>query len=62
MSSKIVLIKMVTILMISSKVATVGLLKIKVLWNKGYDVIISGNGVTNKLLSRDSNYTVDLVM
>ena len=30
----------------------------KVFWNKGYDVIIS---VTNKILSRDSNYRCDHV-
>ena len=46
---------MVTILMMSAKMATLGLLKIKVFWNKGYDVIISVNDVTNKTLSRDSN-------
>ena len=50
---------MVTILMISAKLAT---LKIKVFWNKGYDVIVSVRDVTNKVLSCDSNYIVDLVM
>ena len=50
---------MVTILMISAKLAT---LKIKVFWNKGYDVIVSVRDVTNKVLSCDSNYTVDVVM
>ena len=30
------------ILMMSAKVATLGLLTIKVFWNRGYDVIISG--------------------
>ena len=53
---------MVTILMMSAKMATLGLLKIKVFWNKGYDVIISVHDVTNKILSRDSNYIVDVVM
>ena len=54
---------MVTILMVSAKiVVTPGLLKIKAFWNKGYDVIISVHEVTNKILSRDSNYIVDLVM
>ena len=38
---KIVLINMITILMISTKMATLALLKIKVFWSKGYDVIIS---------------------
>ena len=32
---------MVVILMLSVKLATPGLLKIKVFWNKGYDVIIA---------------------
>ena len=45
--------------MISAKMATLGLLKIKVRWNKGYDVIMS---VTNRNLSRDSSYIVDVVM
>ena len=54
---------MVTILMISTKIATLGLLKIKVLWNKVYDVIIFVHGVTNKtLLLSQSNYIVDVVM
>ena len=42
--------------------ATPGLLKITVFWDKGYDVIISVNDVTNKILWRDSNYVVDLFM
>ena len=48
--------------MMSAKMATPGLLKIKVFWNKGYDVIIYVHDVTNKILSRDSNYIVDVVM
>ena len=40
MSLKIVLIDIVTILMMSAKMATLSILKIKVFWNKGYDVII----------------------
>ena len=48
--------------MMSVKLATLGLLKIKVLFNKGYDVIISVHDVTNKILLRDSNYIVDVVM
>ena len=32
---------MIAILMTSAKLATLGLLKIKVFWNKGYDDIIS---------------------
>ena len=41
---------------------TLGLLKRKVFWNKGYDVIISVHDVTNKILSHASNYDVDVVM
>ena len=46
----------------SAKIATPDLLKITVFWNKGYDVIISVDDVTNKILSRDSNYIVDAFM
>ena len=53
---------MITILLMSAKTATLGLLKIKVFWSKGYDVIISTNDLTNKILSRDSYYIVDAVM
>ena len=52
---------MVAVLM-SPKLATLGLLKIKVFWNKGYDAIISAHDVTNIILSRKSNYIVDVVM
>ena len=48
--------------MMLAKVATEGLLKIKVFWNKGYDITIFDHDVTNKILSRDSNYIVDMVM
>ena len=47
---------------ISAKMAIPGLLKITVFWNEGYDVIISVHDVTNKILSRNSNYIVDVVM
>ena len=53
---------MVTILMISTKMTTLKLLKIKVFRNNSYDAMISPHYVTNKVLSRDSNYFVDLVM
>ena len=42
--------------MMSAKLATPVLLKIKIFRNKGYDVIIRNCDVTN------SNYIVDLVM
>ena len=45
----------------SVKMATQGLLKTKVFWNKGYEVIISVQDVTNKFLSRDSNYITDVI-
>ena len=53
---------MVTILMMSEKIDTPGLLKIKVFLNKGYYVIISLYDINNKILSLDSNYIVDVVM
>ena len=53
---------MVTILMMSAKMAILGYLKIRVFWNKGYDVIISVHDVTNRFLSRDSNYIIHVVM
>ena len=49
---------MVTILMMSAKLATPGHLKIKTFQNKGYNVIILDYDVTNKTLSRESNYIV----
>ena len=42
--------------------ATPSLLKIKVFSKNSYDVIIYVHDVTNKILSRDSNYIVDVVM
>ena len=42
--------------------ATLGLLKIKVFWSKGYAVIIFIYGVIKENVSRESNYTVDVVM
>ena len=54
--------KKVISLIMSAKMASQGLLKIVVFWDKGYDVIIYDHDVTNKILSLDSNYIVDLVM
>ena len=48
--------------MVSRKLNTLGLLKVKVFWNKGYGVISSIYAVTNKILSIYSNFIVDLVM
>ena len=58
----IVLIKMVKILMMSAKMATPGLLRIKIFLNKRYYVIYSVCDVNNKILLHDSNYIVDVVM
>ena len=59
---KVVLINMIAILMMSAKLVTLYLLKIKIFWNKEYDDIISVHDVTKVFLSRDSNYIVDVVM
>ena len=49
---------MVTILMMSAKMATPRLPKINVFWNKLYDVITSVHDITNKF----SDYFVDVIM
>ena len=36
--------------------------RIKVFWNKGYDVKNFVHDVTNNILSRESNYIVDVIM
>ena len=53
---------MVAILMMSAKLATVDLLKIKAFWYKGCDLLISIHDATKRLLSRDWNYIVNVVM
>ena len=53
---------MVKILMMSAKIATAALLKIKVFSNKGYYVTYFVYDVTNKFFSHDSNYIVDVFM
>ena len=53
---------MATILMMSAKMATLGLLKTKVFWNKCYDVMISVRDVTNNMLSLDSNHIAYMIM
>ena len=42
--------------MMSAKLATTSLVKIKIFRNKGHDVIIIDYNVNNKILSRDSTY------
>ena len=46
---------MAAVLIMSVKLVTLGLLKIKEFWNKGYDVIISVHDATIKILARDSH-------
>ena len=52
----------VTILMMSAKLASPVLLKLKEFQTKCYDVIILDYDVTNNIFSRDSNYVVDVGM
>ena len=61
-SLRIGLINIVTILMMSAKMAALGLLRIKVFWNKGSSIIISVHDLTNKILSRDSYYITDVII
>ena len=61
-SSKIFIINMLPVLIMSAKLDSLGLLKIKVFQNSGYDVTIPDYNVTNKILIRESNYIIGLVM
>ena len=47
--------------MVSAKLDTLDLLKIEAFSNKSYDIIIFVHDVTNKILSHESNYIVDMV-
>ena len=58
----IFLIYIVTILMISAKMATLSLLTVKVFWNKGHDLILFVHGVNKKLLSWYSDCIVVFVI
>ena len=57
-----ILINMATISMMSAKMATLDLLKVKISWNKSYDIIIFVHDVTHKVLSLESNYIIDVAM
>ena len=48
--------------MMSAKLAIPGHLKITVFWNKGCDTIIPVDDITNKTLSHDLSYIVDVFM
>ena len=54
--------KIVMILKMSAKLAALGLLRIRLFRNERYDVIIYDHDVNSKILSRESNYIVDMVM
>ena len=55
---------MVIIFIMSAKMTTLDLVKIKLYQNKVYDVIntFQDADVANKILSRDSNYTADTII
>ena len=53
---------MVKILMMSAKMATPGLLKIKIFQKIAYGIIISAHDITSTILSCDSNYIVNVIM
>ena len=61
-SLRVALITIIAILLMSAKLATPVILKTNVYWNKRYHFIIYFNNVTNKNLSRDSNYIVDMMI
>ena len=61
-SLRVILINVAAILMMPAKSATLGLFKIKLFWNKDYDVIIFVHDVANTILSRNWNYIVDEFM
>ena len=48
--------------MMSAKLGTLGLLKVNVVWTKSYDVMPFVYNFTNKILSSDSNYNLDVVI
>ena len=56
------LINMVAVFMMSAKLAILGLLRINLFCQKGYDFIISVHDISSKVLSRDSDCIVDVVI
>ena len=61
-SLNIALINMVPILDDDSKIGYSRLFQNKGIRNNGYDVKLSAQDLTNKILSRNSDYNVDVVM
>ena len=50
------------IAILRGKLATSCLLKTKIFWKKGYDVVIFFHDVTSKILSHESNYIADVAI
>ena len=61
-SLKVTLINMVTILSISAKLVTLGLLKIKAIQNESYDVIIFVHDIAKKTLPHAPNCIIYAAM
>ena len=59
---KVFLINIVPVFIMSAKLTHLGLLEIKVFWNKDYDVINYFHDVINNIFLRNSNYIADVVM
>ena len=59
---EIILIKLITIVLISAKFNTLGLSKRKAFQNKSYGIIIFVCDVTNNILSCEINYIADMDM
>ena len=59
---RIVLTKIAKILMISAKMATLGLLTSKLFWVKAFNVKPSAHDVSNKILISDFYYVLEVVM
>ena len=56
------LTNVVTFFKMSAKITSLGFVKTKIFWSKGYDVIFSVFGVTSKILLLDSTFTVNMIM
>ena len=55
-------INMITILMMSAKLATLGFLKKKLFWNKAYDAMISVYDVNNKKFGNSSPSMTEVIV
>ena len=53
---------MIKILVMLAKMANPGIFKRNISWNKGYGVVLCVHDVNNKILLRESNDIVDVVM